>query len=204
MCLSDVLVIQILYLLSTGYLIQEHFTFFFFLRERWGAVTLKSFMPLGDQSLSCSRYFKLTNQWQRTGTKMKDPAGLDPCHFFFLSILQCWSCKELHLGLFYHQPRWRELTLFLNVSLFSPKAFWSSLRFRINVLSFSRLCSLPEEAVWIFLSFHLCCNDCNVTTMLAHMVQTYSLRTRKTREGMSLQKSFCSETEPRTMNKYFT
>lgn len=40
-------------------------------------------MPLGDQSLSCSRYFKLTNQWQRTGTKMKDPAGLDPCHFFF-------------------------------------------------------------------------------------------------------------------------
>lgn len=114
---------------------------------------LKSFVPLGDQSLSCSKYFKLANQWRRSGMKMKDPASLDPCHFFFLSVLQCWSCKELRLGLFYHQPRWRELILLLKLYFFSPKAFWSSLRFRVNVLFFSssRLYSLPEEFVRIFL-----------------------------------------------------
>lgn len=80
-----------------------HFFFFFFPEGKVGSSNLhilKSFMPLGDQSLSWNRYFKLTNQWIRSGMKMKDPAGLDPCHFFFffLSILQCWSCKKLHLG----------------------------------------------------------------------------------------------------------
>lgn len=61
-------------------------TFHFFKKRKVRSSNLhilKSFMPLGDQSLSFSWYFKLTNQWQRTGTKMKDSASLDPCHFFF-------------------------------------------------------------------------------------------------------------------------
>lgn len=87
MCFSDVHIIKIPCLLSTSHLIQEPLTFFFFFFKRKVRSSnlhiLKSFMPLGDQSLSCSRYFKLANQWRRSGMKMKDPASLDPCHFFF-------------------------------------------------------------------------------------------------------------------------
>lgn len=92
MCSSDVLIIQIPYLLSTSHLIPEPLppSFLFFWKVKSSNLhILKSFIPLGDQSLSCSKYFKLANQWRRSGMKMKDSASLDPCHFFFLSVLQC-------------------------------------------------------------------------------------------------------------------